>query len=66
MKEGIELSVKKVDGGQALSLRLSELGIFEGSKIKVLKNKRGPVILCVFGSTLAIGRGQAKKIEVSK
>ena len=62
--EGRELQIKKIEAGTALLLRLSELGLFEGSKIEVLRNRNGSVILKIFGSTLAIGRGQANKIEV--
>lgn len=62
--EGRESEIKKINAGHGLMLRLSELGLFEGSKVEVLRNKQGPVIIRVFGSTLALGRGQASKIEV--
>jgi len=62
--EGREATIRKIDSGESLLRRLNELGLFEGSKVKVLRNKTGPVILRVFGSSLALGRGQAAKIEV--
>lgn len=62
--EGKEVAVKNVHSGKELRLRLCELGLFEGSKIKVIRNRSGPVLIGVFGSMLAIGRGQAAKIEV--
>lgn len=62
--EGKRAHIRKIAAGRALLLRLSELGIFEGSDVTVLRNRKGPVILQVFGSTLAIGRGQAGRIEV--
>jgi len=62
--EGRDAVIRRIESGKALLLRLNELGLFEGSKLTVLRNKQGPVILRIFGSTLALGRGQADKIEV--
>jgi len=44
--------------------RLSELGIYSGSRLEVVRNSGGPVIVLVLGTRFAIGRGQASKIEV--
>jgi len=62
---GTEATVRAIDSGQALRQRLAELGIFEGGTVRVVKNDRGPLVLSVIGGTVAIGRGQAQKIEVS-
>jgi len=51
--------------GSALRSRLRELGIYEGSTIKIVKNDFCcPLILMVKGSKVALGRGQARKIIV--
>ena len=64
--EGSTVRIARVVSGRGLLLRLRELGIFEGASLTVVRNSRGPVILRVFGSTLAIGRMQAARIEVEK
>ena len=64
-KQGTTVTIRKVVAGHALQNRLSELGIYEGGKVSVIKNDSGPLVLDVLGGRLAIGRGQAKKIEVA-
>lgn len=44
--------------------RLYELGLNKGTKITMVKNDIGPVILNVYGHKLALGRGLASKIMV--
>ena len=44
--------------------RLYELGLNKGTKITMVKNDIGPVILSVHGHKLALGRGLASKILV--
>ena len=44
--------------------RLYELGLNKGTKITMVKNDIGPVILNVYGHKLALGRGLASKIKV--
>lgn len=46
--------------------RLTDLGLTPGTEIKVIKSApfNGPLEVCVRGSTLAIGRGMAKRILV--
>lgn len=45
--------------------RLCELGLNRGTKVKMIKNDFGPVILNVNGYKLALGRGLASKIIVN-
>jgi len=61
---GTEVIVKEIQAGRGLKSRLYGLGIFPGEKIKVIKNDRGPILLKVGNTKLAIGRGEAKKILV--
>lgn len=64
-REGEEVLVHNVDCGIGLKKRLSDLGLYDNTKIKILKNDiSGPVIVIVKDSKLVIGRGQANKILV--
>jgi ferrous iron transport protein A len=66
-KVGDKLEVHSVACGKKIKVRLCELGIFEGSQIELLKNDNfGPLIIRVFNSKLAIGRGEANKIYAKK
>jgi ferrous iron transport protein A len=54
-----------VDGGRVLQGRLAALGLVPGAEIQVVQNEgRGPVILSVGSSRMALGRGMADKIIV--
>ena len=66
VKEGTRVKITKIESGKTLISRLCALGIREGGKSKVIRNDSsgGPMIIQVFESKLAIGRGQAKKIMV--
>lgn len=46
--------------------RAGELGLRKGKVVQVLNNKRGPLLLKIGHSRVAIGRGLAKKILVHK
>ena len=61
---GASVTILRVDAGRALCTRLAELGIYKGGKARIVKNDFGPLVLEVLGGRLAIGRGQAMKIEV--
>ncbi|ADG13642.1 FeoA family protein [Methanocaldococcus infernus] len=61
VKKG-KFKILNIGGGFGIKERLKELGIVEGSVVKILKNDFGPVVLEVRGGKVAIGRGQAKKI----
>ncbi len=65
VKEGREVEIKEIRSGRCLKKRLSELGLYEGTKVVVKKNDVfGPVVIKVLDSTLALGRGEALKILV--
>ena len=66
-KEGDTIHVDRVECGCGLKKRLCDLGLYDKTTIRVVKNDvSGPVIVCVKDSKLAIGRGQANKIFVSE
>jgi len=58
--------VKSIDACRSLRCRLEGLGILAGQEIRVLKNRRGPVLLEVYGRKVGLGRGQAQKIIVEE
>lgn len=67
IKEGTAVMIKCIDCGCGLRRRLSSLGLYDGKKIQVIKNDfRGPILIKVFNSKIAIGRGQAMKILVDE
>lgn len=54
-------------GGKGIISRLAGMGIGIGQIVEVVKNEgRGPVIVKVGESKVAIGRGMASKIVVEK
>ncbi|NMB83897.1 ferrous iron transport protein A [Candidatus Roizmanbacteria bacterium] len=66
-KKGDIVNIVSIDCGRNFNLRLSELGIYEGAEIKILKNDRwGPLIIRIFDSKIAIGKGEAFKIYGEK
>jgi ferrous iron transport protein A len=58
--------VVEVDGGQGANRRLAQLGILVGATVHVLRAAPlgGPVLVEVQGSTVAVGRGLARKVSV--
>jgi len=66
VKEGKEVTVKKILGGRGIRCRLEGLGLYPGQKVKVLKSGWGPVLIEVYGRKIGLGRGQAAKILVTE
>ena len=65
IKEGETVTVDNIKGCTDMKSRLCHLGILCGHSIKVIKNdSKGPLVIAVFDSKIAIGRGQASKIMV--
>lgn len=65
LREGEEGVIHSIFGGLSLISRLAGMGIVPGTEIKVLRNSRGPVIVLVNTTRIALGRGQASKILVA-
>lgn len=62
---GKKVKVKSIVGGFGIRQKLNALGLYEGTAVAIIKNDfRGPIILKVLESKIAIGRGQAQKIMV--
>lgn len=57
--------VIELKGGKEFSTRMASLGITIGSEVKVLQNYgKGPIIILVKNTRIALGRGEAQKIIV--
>ena len=66
-KEGDKVGIRCVEFGMNFRRRLIDLGLFDGAEIEIIKNDRfGPLILRIFNSKIALGRGQAAKIYGEK
>ncbi len=63
---GQEVEFVAVHGGWGIRYRLAEMGFNPGVRIKVIQSDfRGPIIVAVRDTRLALGRGMAHKIMVS-
>lgn len=62
---GEQGTVLAFEGGRSVNNRLTSLGFTPGVEICVVQNYgRGPLIVTVRGSRVALGRGEAQKIIV--
>jgi len=67
VRPGEKVLVSGVDGGHRVTSRLSDLGLFVGTAIELIRgNGHGPVIIRIGPSRLALGRGVAEKILVAR
>ncbi len=66
LKNGDKAVVSGFDGGYGLVKNMENLGIRQGVGVKVVSRHfmRGPVVVLVGSSRVAIGFGMAKKIVV--
>jgi len=57
----------RVRGGQGVNKHLAAMGLLPGVRIDVLHNDlRGPVLIGLNDSRLALGRGMAQKLSVKE
>ncbi|TET74670.1 MAG: ferrous iron transport protein A [Dehalococcoidia bacterium] len=65
VQSGELVQVVAVRAGWGLQRRLADMGLTPGVRVKVINSQgRGPVILDLRGSRLALGHGVAHKIMV--
>ncbi len=58
--------VQYLAGGRGLASRLATLGFTPGARVDMVQNfGRGPIIVMVRGTRIALGRGEAQKIIVT-
>jgi len=66
-KKGDRLKIKCVNCGRNFKCRLIDLGLYDGAEIEIVKNDNfGPLLIKVFDSKIALGRGEATKIYGEK
>lgn len=57
--------MRQLLGGRLFTARAAALGFTPGAEVRVIQNiGRGPMIVTVCGARLALGRGEASKIQV--
>jgi Fe2+ transport system protein FeoA len=64
---GESARIRQLAGGQAFWSRLAPLGFFPGARLRVIQNMgRGPLLIAVCDTRVALGRGEADKILVER
>jgi len=67
IKTGDQVTLQSIMVGRELTSRLTSLGLTPGAMVEVLQNYgRGPIIVNVRGTHVALGRGEARKLLVSE
>jgi len=67
MMAGEDAIVLAIQGGRMVSSRLASLGFTPGVQVNMVQNYgRGPLIVIVRGTRVALGRGEAFKIIVKR
>jgi ferrous iron transport protein A len=66
--ENRKAQVIDIQGGQRIRQRLSQMGIHPGDIITILRYGalRGPILIEIHGSQVALGRGIASKIIIEE
>lgn len=62
---GVKVKVISILGGHGIANRLMQMGLTPGTIIEVVNNI-GPIIVKVRGTTIALGRGMARKVIVER
>ena len=64
---GESARIRQLVGGQFLMSRLAPLGFIPGACLRVIQNLgRGPLLVAVYDTRVALGRGEADKILVER
>jgi len=62
---GESARIRQLEGGQAFLSRLAPLGFTPGARLRVVQNSgRGPLLVTIRDTRIALGRGEADKIVV--
>lgn len=65
VKAGEVARIQKMEGGRRFLSRLASLGFTPGVQLQVVQNYgRGPIIVSLRGTRVALGRGEASRIVV--
>ena len=67
LRAGERGRIRRLRGGRGFVSRLATLGFTHGAEIEMVQNYgSGPLIVMVRDSRVALGRGEARHIQVSK
>lgn len=67
VQNGESVQIRKMKGGHQFLSRLASLGFTPGVELQVVQNYgRGPIIVSLRGTRVALGRGEAEKILVGR
>jgi Fe2+ transport system protein FeoA len=67
MRPGEQCTVVELIGGRGMLSRMASMGFTPGAEVTVLQNfGRGPLIARVRDARIALGRGEARKIQVRR
>ncbi|WP_367025611.1 FeoA family protein [Methylococcus sp. ANG] len=67
LPDSTQAVARKLCGGRVFASRLGALGLSVGSHLQVLQNLgRGPILICVHNTRIALGRSEAMKILVEE
>ena len=66
LRPGESGRVKRIVAGAYATKKLYEMGFNTNAVIQVLKNDRGPIVVSLAGNKIALGRGLADKVIVSR
>ena len=67
VNSGELVEIKRMVGGHHFLSRLASLGFTPGARLRVVQNYgRGPIIVNVRDTRVALGRGEAEKILVGQ
>lgn len=65
LEDNTEATIIKIRSGKRFKKRMEDLGFLPDTKIKKISDiYRGPVLISIKGSKIAIGRGEAVKVLV--
>lgn len=63
---GAVVRLTSITGGRDVRMRLASMGLLPGVCLTLIQGaQRGPCILAVGGTRLAIGRGMARRLKVA-
>ena len=67
VRSGESVRIRRMNGGHQFLSRLASLGFTPGARLQVVQNYgRGPIIVHLRDTRVALGRGEAKKILVER
>jgi ferrous iron transport protein A len=67
VRSGEWVQINRMQGGRTFLSRLASLGFTPGARLKVVQNfGRGPIIVNLRDTRVALGRGEASRIVVEQ